>query len=340
MPSCGSQCYLCDLPIRFDTYKGCTHACEYCFVKRNNYKLSEIDMGESPNQLISFINGVRGNETNWCDWNIPLHWGGMSDPFQPCEKKYRRSYECLKVFAKTHYPVVISTKGKLIVEEDYLDLLSKCNAVVQISAVCSSYDKMERGAPTYEERLNMASILSKKVKRVIIRIQPYMHEVFDEVYANLDKIAKTGAYGVIIEGMKYVKKRTGLIKVGGDYVYPYDVIKEDFLRLQQKAHKLGLKIYAGENRLRKYGDSLTCCGIDGLEGFKPNTYNLNHILKGDITEPTKAMRQVGTSKCFAALDMTSRYHNVLKERSFAYNMCAYYKEKKPLVDAVLGVKEK
>ena len=31
MPNCGSQCWLCDLPIRFDTYKGCSHACRYCF---------------------------------------------------------------------------------------------------------------------------------------------------------------------------------------------------------------------------------------------------------------------------------------------------------------------
>ena len=24
MPSCGSQIFLCDVPIRFDTYKGCS----------------------------------------------------------------------------------------------------------------------------------------------------------------------------------------------------------------------------------------------------------------------------------------------------------------------------
>lgn len=34
MPEYGSQIVLCDLPIRFDTYKGCSHNCKYCFVQR------------------------------------------------------------------------------------------------------------------------------------------------------------------------------------------------------------------------------------------------------------------------------------------------------------------
>ncbi len=85
MPKCGSQCYLCDLPIRFDTYEGCSHACEYCFVKRKN-TISNIKDGEGPEALLKFIKGQRNAETSWCDWNIPLHWGGMSDPFQPVEK--------------------------------------------------------------------------------------------------------------------------------------------------------------------------------------------------------------------------------------------------------------
>ena len=34
MPKCGSQCYLCDVPIRFDMYVGCSHGCKYCFAKK------------------------------------------------------------------------------------------------------------------------------------------------------------------------------------------------------------------------------------------------------------------------------------------------------------------
>lgn len=73
MPNCGSQCWLCDIPIRFDTYKGCSHGCKYCFVQRKN--TLEVEMGETSKALIPFIKGERTKETNWADWKIPLHWG-------------------------------------------------------------------------------------------------------------------------------------------------------------------------------------------------------------------------------------------------------------------------
>lgn len=339
MPKCGSQCYLCDVPIRFDTYEGCSHGCEYCFAKKFK-DISLIKSKESATSLINFIKGRRISETNWCDWDIPLHWGGLSDPFQPCEKIRKKSLECLKVFAETQYPFIVSTKGELVVDEEYLNLLSKCNCVVQISMVCKSYDKLELGCPDYERRLEMLGILSKRVKRTIVRIQPYMHEVFDEVFENLSKIAEAGAYGVIIEGMKYRNKKEGMVRIGSDYTYPYNVIKSDFLKLKAEAHRLGLKIYAGENRIRKLGDSLTCCGIDGLEGFIPNRFNLNHILNGDKAEPTERQKQKGTGTCFKTLEPTTINTRIVASQSFAYTMLELYKKRKKTINDVMGVSKK
>lgn len=339
MPKCGSQCYLCDVPIRFDTYVGCSHGCKYCFAKKFQ-DIEKIKIDETPKKLKDFIDGKRTAETKWCDWDIPLHWGGMSDPFQPCEKLHRISLDCLKVFAETKYPFIVSTKGDLVLEDEYLNLLEQCNCVFQISAVCSSYDKLEPGAPSFERRLEVAEVLSKKVKRVIIRVQPYMHEVFDEVYDNLEKFKNAGVYGVIIEGIKFRRKKPGLIKVGGDFTYPYDVIKEDFLKLRNRAHNLGLKIYSGENRTRALGDSLTCCGIDGLEGFVSNKFNLNHFLNGDKIEATERMKQEKTGEAFQSLYMDTVNAKRLRENSFAFNMMEYYKNKKSCVDDIMGVSKK
>ena len=339
MPKCGSQCYLCDLPIRFDTYQGCSHGCRYCFANKFA-DINKIKNNEGVNALISFINGNRTRETSWCDWDIPLHWGGLSDPFQPCEKIHRISYECLKVLKETQYPFVVSTKGKLVADDEYLDLLSECNCVVQISAVCSKYDVLEKGCPTYDERIEIIRKLSKRVKRVIVRIQPYMHEVFEDVYRNLKIIKEAGAYGVIIEGMKFDKKKEGLEKIGGDYCYPYDLILSDFMKLKNKAHELGLKIYAGENRLRRFGDSLTCCGIDGLEGFKGNHFNLNHLLNGDNAKPTEKMLEKGTGRAFACLFQATSKRKKFEAQSFAFNMLQYYKNNKNNTDKVLGANNK
>lgn len=174
----------------------------FCAEKSN---LNEIKTDESPESLMAFIKGERTLETKWCDWNIPIHWGGMSDPFQPVEKKIRASYECLKVFAQTHYPFVVSTKGRLVADDEYLDLLSQCNCVVQISMVCSKYDKLEPGCPSYEERLEMLRKVSAHVQRTIVRVQPYMPEVFRDVMQNIPRIAAAGAHGLVIEGMKFLR---------------------------------------------------------------------------------------------------------------------------------------
>ena len=339
MPRCGSQCYLCDLPIRIDSYEGCSHGCQYCFAKKFQ-DISKIKKGESPERLNAFIRGKRDGETKWCDWDIPLHWGGMSDPFQPCEKNHKVSLEYLKILKETQYPFVVSTKGKLVIEKEYLDLLKECNCAVQISMVCDKDDKLELGAPTFEERLNMLKILSKSVKRTIVRVQPYMHEVYDDVYKNLERFKDAGAYGVIIEGMKFKSAKKGLVRIGGDSCYPYEVILKDFLKLKERAHELGLKIYAGENRIRKYGDSLTCCGVDGLEGFKPNKFNLNNLLNGEKPEPTDAQKAEKSGVCFGSLVQATVKGREYRNGSFANNMLKYYKENRDKIDVVMGVKKK
>lgn len=282
---CGSQVILCNLPVRFDTYRGCSHGCRYCFAQKKN-DISHIERDESVDSLRSFIEGKRGNETQWCDWNIPIHWGGMSDPFQPIEKQVRASYECLKLLAETKYPFVVSTKGRLVADPEYLDLLAQCNCVVQISMVCSKYDKLERGCPSYEERLTILKMVSARVQRTIVRIQPYMPEVFKDVMENIPRIAEAGAYGLVVEGIR------------------------------AECHRHGLKFYAGENRLRAMGDSMTCCGVDGLPGFKPNEYNLCMLMNGKNPEPTERMKEVGTGGPFKTLNQSAGSGRRIAKQSF------------------------
>jgi len=264
--------------------------------------------------------------------------GGVSDPFQPCERYYRMSYNALRVFAETKYPFVVSTKGRIIAEPEYLELLKKCNCVVQISMVCSSYDKLEEGAPSFEERLEIARKVAPSVKRLTVRIQPYMHEVYGEVYENLEKFKAAGAYGVIVEGMKFASKRPGLVKVAGDYTYPKALIEGDILKLKQRAHELGLALYSGENRTRELGDSLCCCGVSDLPGFKVNEYNLNHLLHGGKPAKTPQMQKTGTAMCFQSLYQNTANSRRLRGESFESEMLNVYKTKRDYVNETFGLK--
>lgn len=334
MPECGSQIILCDVPVRIDTYKGCSHHCQYCFVYRK-YDISNIGLGESAQSVMNFIKGKRNKETNWCDWNIPLHWGGCSDPFQPCEKIHKRSLDVLRVFAETKYPFIVSTKSILPLNEPYFSLFKKCNCVFQCSMVCPSMSKIEAGAPHFEKRLEMMRQMSKIVPRTIVRCQPYVMEFHAEIMAQIPRIAEAGVYGIVFEAIKMQKKVAGMVKNGADFVYPIDLLKRKFQELKDECHKYGLVFLSGENRLRYMGDSLTCCGCGGLEGFKVNTYNLNYFVHDkEKLKTTPAMLQKDSCTCFKAMKMDSTALSVFAKSSFKEIMDTKFKDKSTIADYV------
>ena len=313
---CGSQVCVCEYPVAFDTYSGCAHGCAYCFA-RLKVKLEEIRVKNSTQSLRRFIAGQRNAETRWCDWDIPLHWGGMSDPFQPAEAEGRASLDALRVLAETGYPFIVSTKGRLVAEEPYLSLIARCNCVVQISMVCSSYDRMEPGAPTYEERIEMGRRVAATGTRVIDRVQPYLPEIRRELGANLPRLAEAGFHGITVEGMKFKRRKPGTVKVGGDWCYPEETLRRDYGWLRDRAHEAGLAFYCSENRLRPMGDSTACCGAGDLPGFEGNRFNCVNLLNGEDVRPTPRMSEPGTADAFCAIYQTTSGSRECRKRSFA-----------------------
>lgn len=278
---CGSQVILCEYPIRLDTYEGCSHDCRYCFA-RNKRDITKVKPLNSAKAVRDFANGKRSQATNWCDWDIPLHWGGMSDPFQPLEARFRKSLEVMQVLKETQYPCIVSTKGKLIAEEPYLSLLSECNIVVQISMTAPSFDKMEKGAPTFEERIEIGRKVAPNCKRLIARVQPYITDVLSELLDNLPKLKEAGFYGITVEGMKFKKRYKGLVRVRGDWCYPDERLKADYTVIKKRCEELGLHFFCAENRLRNMGESTACCGCGDLDGFEGNKFNAVTILNGGV----------------------------------------------------------
>jgi hypothetical protein len=312
MPHCGSQVILCDMPINFDTYKGCSHQCTYCYVTRKGSDMKDIGLGEGVKELRAWIDGKRGADTNWADWKAPIHWGSMSDPFQPCERHFKNSMACLELFAETQYPVVFSSKGAVLRDKVYLDALAKCNVVGQISLVAPSYDKYDKGAPTFDERIEVIAGLVKVCKRVIVRAQPFHFKDADEVVnETVPKIRAAGAYGLTIEGWKYFTQQPDTVKVGTDFLFDLRVLTPAIKKIGAAVRAAGMKYYVAENRLRFLGDSVSCCGIDGLEGFRGNKANMNHLLAGDY-EATEGQLKKGTGDVFAAMGMRTPLHKMAK----------------------------
>ena len=314
--SCGSQVIICDIPVRVDSYTGCSHGCKYCFARRKT-DITQIEPVRAADAIIRWVEGKRNNMTRWVDWKIPLHFGGMSDPLQPAELKHGETMRALDVLARAQYPYVLSTKGRLVGEKGYLDVIGKGRAVVQISHVSPQYDRFEPGAPTYQERLDMMPAVARHALRLNVRVQPYILECLPDVLAAIPKYKAAGVHGLTVEGMKFFGKTPGAVRWFGDHVYALESLRDHFSRIKLACKRAGLAFYCGENRLRSLSDDLCCCGIDGLEGFAGNRYNFNHLrLAPDTARATDAQRAQGKPEAFRTLAQTTEASRCMAGKTF------------------------
>lgn len=179
-------------------------------------------------------------------------------------------------------------------------------------------------------RLKSLKIIAPFARRIIVRLQPYIMEYHSQILNNIKRLKGAGVYGVVIEGIKMQKKLPGLVKIGADFCYPKRLLKQKFIEIKDECRKHGLAFYCGENRLRYIGDSLTCCGVDGLEDFKPNNANLNHYLfDKENYKFTNKMSEKATSYCFKGILQKAGLSKVFKKSSYKdlMTLCENDKEK-------------
>jgi len=273
----GSQSVLCSMPFRYDTYRGCTHGCLYCFATKANKKFKtkeEYYTNIEDGDVKSLEAFLKKPKLEPYMENTPIHWGGMSDGFQPIEKDRRLSYQSLLLFAKYQYPVVISTKGiPIIASDEYIQVLKECKVVVQISMMNKDTEKWDRGTVGYKERLAGIKKLMDNGIPVVIRNQPYMVHFHKEVLEMIGEMK--GVEGFITEGYKDKHKFTkGAVRIGGEYMYPLKTLFLKLREIKEECDRNNIRFFAGENRLRWLGEDVNCCGVAHIKGFESSN-NLN-----------------------------------------------------------------
>lgn len=95
----------------------------------------------------------RKDERELCNFTklkIPIHWGGLTDPFSRFEKDTGVSLEAMKLFRKYKYPFIVSTKNPRLASDEYLKVLKGCTAIVQVSLI--SLDKNRNAVYTYNRK--------------------------------------------------------------------------------------------------------------------------------------------------------------------------------------------
>jgi DNA repair photolyase len=268
----------CDCPVRFDTRRGmCQFNCSYCSEGLNNRQLKDF---ESHKALEQFILGKRNDTTSWIDndWKIPVHFGVLSEPFPYQDNQKRRSFKALLVLAQHYYPVIITTKSTLLNDnDDYNFVLSQTNSVLQVSMFCQSFSKdYEPQSPSFHNRLRMLYPLSRKVRRLIVRCQPYMIDYHNELLKMIKYYKSFGVYGVLVGGMVFAtRQHNANYRVGNGWCYDSGVLYPYLQEIRDACHSNGLVFLTNEMEADVLTDSKTCCGCADL--FDINKSNLNYM---------------------------------------------------------------
>lgn len=339
--------YFCPLPIRFDSYSGCSVGCLYCWSQWCGHKRRYLSHGIRPidtkalEKRLEFALGSNDHRKSTInqllEHRCPVHFGGLSEPLQALDKRYRATYKSIEIFRKFDYPILLSTNGSLLGEPEYLDLLAshrKCAIQVSFSTLDDNLaKKLEPGAYPPTHRIQMIRKASKKGLWVAVRIQPFLfpfHKVEDY---NLSLLAEAGAKHIIVEHLRiptnFSKKALAkLFQVLGMDVLKYyrergiqfsrvnyelkaEVKVPNIIKFRNYAHKVGMTFGCGDNDLHHFSDDDCCCGVGKLPGFE-NIYKgtfltavLSHNSSGEISfntvmkawHPNGSIREYLNSDC-------------------------------------------
>jgi DNA repair photolyase len=115
-------------------YRGCEHGCIYCFARPTHEYLgfsSGLDF-ETKIMVKEDAPKLLREELSSPGW-VPKVIGlsGVTDPYQPVERRLKLTRGCLEVLAEFRNPVTVVTKNNLVTRDlDLLAELAGCHAVV------------------------------------------------------------------------------------------------------------------------------------------------------------------------------------------------------------------
>jgi DNA repair photolyase len=142
-------------------YRGCSHACVYCFARPTHRYLDFDDPGAFDTDVIVKVNVVEvlREELRRPSWGgHPVALGTNTDPYQRAEGRYRLMPGILTALAEVGTPVSILTKGTLLRRD--LPLLTELAERVPVDLAMSVavFDdelahSVEPGVPTAAARL-------------------------------------------------------------------------------------------------------------------------------------------------------------------------------------------
>ncbi|MFE1664842.1 Rv2578c family radical SAM protein [Microbacterium sp. P02] len=184
-------------------YRGCSHACTYCFA-RGTHEYLDLDAGRDfDSQIIVKVNvaDVLSRELRRGSWqHEPVMLGTNTDPYQRAEGRYRLMPEIITTLTEAGTPFSILTKGTLLRRD--LPLLKDAAASVKVTLAMSIavfgdelQKLLEPGTPSAAARLDTVRAATEAGFRVTVFLMPILPHLTDSIAAIDDALARIRAAG-------------------------------------------------------------------------------------------------------------------------------------------------
>lgn len=271
-----SKFAICGLPIRVDTYKTCSFGCKYCFsncrkimefektLQVGNLSLVEKKLNNIFNkQIVKPENFLDVLITNGYTW----HCGGMSDPFQPIEKKLGITKQLIDITNKYGIHILFSTKADTTYDCDINPELH----TFQLS-VTNTNDRtdIEPNVPYLHSRYSFYRKLKENGFKVGIRVQPFIPGITTtdiiDVFSDADSFTIEGLKLVPQnkEHKEYLLELTGLktsdfTQMGLLNLKP-EIREELYKPFIEKLNHYGISYSIADNDMHHIGTNKCCCG--------------------------------------------------------------------------------
>lgn len=288
-----SKFAICGLPIRIDSYKTCSFGCKYCFaenrkIMQHGKEIQIANVTQVKNKLKKIFDDKNVDDTNFLETlisnGITWHWGGMSDPFQPCEKNLKITKQLLDVTNKYGIHVLFSTKSDTTYDCDIRpDLHTFQLSITNVE----NHTNIEPNVPSIENRYKFYRELKNIGFKVGIRIQPFIPGISNLKIVEMFKDADN----FTLEGIKIVPQNEQCKKF---IINELNLKKKDFtqmgllnlkpsIRLEMYKPFIeyfqdnGIPFSIADNDLHYIGTNKCCCG-DRLVN-KSTTFNNTSMIK-------------------------------------------------------------
>lgn len=205
----GNEGSKCHYPVRLDTYGcGCQHNCKYCYAKS---LLDFRKLWDPAHPSIVNIQKVHRTILRNLHEGDIVRLGGMTDCFQPLEKKARATYHTIGELNKQNVGYLIVTKSAMIADDEYIAIMRKDLAHIQVTITCTD-DKFSR---TYEaasipsERIKAVEKLQKAGFDVQVRLSPFIPQFINKRVLDMDVINQIKCDKIIVEFLRvnsWIKK--------------------------------------------------------------------------------------------------------------------------------------